>query len=71
MTNKLNPGKRTEAAIKKWLALPKEKRWMRLDTNEGLIRLNQFEADGLSYEIGRFTLASLIKKRYPRRKKKK
>lgn len=71
MTNKLNPGKRTEAAIRNWLALLKEKRTILTDSGKGLICLNGRGDSGSNYEIGRFTLASLIRKRYPRRKKKK
>ena len=71
MTNKLNPGKRTEAAIRKWLALPKHKRWMVTQNTTGSIWLNGIGDSGSNYEVGRFTLSSLIKKRYPRRKKKK
>ena len=72
MTNKLNPGKRTEAAIKKWLGLPKGKGLLAAQDDKGLIILYGAHGDAGDpwEEIGRFTLASLIKKRYPRRKKK-
>lgn len=60
----VNP--RTEKAIKAWLALPEEERTGELI--DGAIVLYQSSTN--SRPIARFTIRSIVAKRYPRRKKK-
>lgn len=61
----MNP--RTEKAIQKWLDLPEERRYgfVYPDT----VELVTWSKDSPSVSIARFTLKSLIKKRYPAKKK--
>lgn len=63
-------GKRTEKAIKAWLKLPKEDRSIGSIYVRGTIVLYDETNDEGSLEVGRFTLKSIVAKRYPRRKKK-
>ena len=66
--------KRTEKAIKKWLKLPLGWRAGFVDDPIGTVVLVELTADDPlpnQVEIARFTLASVIKKRYPAKKKKK
>ena len=58
--------KRTERAIKAWLALLKEDRSIGAIDDRGTI-ISYGEA---AVEVARFTLRSIIAKRFPRRKKK-
>lgn len=68
--------KRSEAAIKAWLKLPKDERIGYVDEIRGNIRLCQIEGmydDGTitsELQIAKFSVASIIAKRLPARKKK-
>ena len=60
--------KNTEKAIKAWLKFPKEQRDITADPSAQTIRLHlvdNFDA------IALFTIESIVKKRYPKRRKVK
>jgi len=62
--------KRSEAAIAKWLKLDVSKRFIASDDEEGMIYLNQLYCDDKDIVVAKFSVASIIKKRLPARKKK-
>lgn len=66
--------KRTEKAIKKWLKLPDDRRVGYVDDQYGDVVLLNCRCRALfpdPVEVARFTLASVVKKRYPAKKKRK
>jgi hypothetical protein len=70
----MSMNKRTEKAIKEWLKLPRVWRGGTVDDPPGTVVLYELPC-GEPYadpvEVARFTLASVIKKRYPAKKKRK
>jgi len=62
--------KRTEKAIAAWLALPAKEKGLQW-AQPGSIFLFRYPEGAMPYEVAAFTLASIIKKRYPARKKRK
>ncbi len=71
-----NESKNTEKAIKAWLALPKEERtaygYHTKNNYAGLVLGRRWGPTGDQQyaTIAKFTVASIVAKRYPRRKKK-
>lgn len=64
-------GKNTEKAIKAWLALPVEDRGAIIPAGTGRVELYQINETGRSTLLARFSIRSIVAKRYPRRKKVK
>lgn len=64
-------GKNTEKAIRAWLKLPNEDRFISTNSELGRIDLNQYNPDGpIPFLHARFTVKSILAKRYPKRKRK-
>lgn len=67
-------GKSTEKAIKAWLALPKEQREITVSQSRETISLWEHPPrDSPNYTgiIAKFSIRSIVAKRYPKRKKVK
>lgn len=68
-------GKNTEEAIKAWLALPEKERIVVFvpcfKSIHDTLLLYQCNLDEPNKLIAKFTIASIVAKRYPRRKKVK
>lgn len=64
---------RTEKAIKAWLALPVNKKRIGYDPSRRWIHLYESGVnEGLGFAIiAKFAIASIVTKRYPKRKKAK
>jgi hypothetical protein len=64
-------GKTTEKAIKAWLELPVSDRGTTTFSESGRIELWKFRDDSEPMIVARFSIASIVAKRYSKRKKVK